>query len=253
MNLTLLLTACVNPGNMPNNILTNVTERESQYINALKFYLDNTPFNVVFIENTLHDFSDRFDRYIKAGRLEYITFQGNNYNKKLGKGYGEGQIIKNGFDSSKLLTEAQNIMKITGRLQLSNIMRFSNKQGSENDTVYSDLVITDTEILSHSYIFIAPKQFFTEYFIPDVESINDSSNYYFEKYLYDKIVEWVKAGHRHSFFKYPLKVIGNGAADGHAYYLAKKFENVRTIIRYFRRKNFVKNLIKNDSNESRST
>lgn len=38
MSLTLLLTACVNPGNMPNNQLTNVTERESQYVNALKFY-----------------------------------------------------------------------------------------------------------------------------------------------------------------------------------------------------------------------
>lgn len=251
MSLTLLLTACVNPGNMPNNQLTNVTERESQYVNALKFYLDNTPFKVVFIENTLHDFSDRFDSYIKAGRLEYITFQGNNYNKRLGKSYGEGQIIKYGFGMSKLLNEAHNIMKITGRLLLSNILYFKN-EGRHKDCVYSDLAISDSEILSHSYIFIAPKQFFTEFFIPEVERIDDSSNYYFEKYLYDKIVEWVIAGHRHTFFKYPLEVIGNGAADGHAYYKARRFDNLRATIRYFRRKNFVKKQIKNDSYESRS-
>lgn len=129
MSLTLLLTACINPGDMPNNILTNIIERETQYINALKFYLDNTPFKVVFIENTLHDCSSQFGNYIKAGRLEYITFNGNTYNKTLGKGFGEGQIIKYGFETSKLLNEAQNIMKITGRLQLSNILQFSNGGG----------------------------------------------------------------------------------------------------------------------------
>lgn len=241
MSLTILLTGCVNPGGMPNNILTSSVEREAQYISALKFYLEKTGFKVVFVENTLYDFSDKFDYYIKNGRLEYITFQGNNYNKKLGKGYGEGQIIKYAFESSKFLNEAQNIIKITGRLQLTNIE--SVMRGRVN-TVFSNLAISDLEILSHSYIFIAPKLFFKEYFIPEVEQIDDSTDYYFEKYLYDKIVEWVKDGHRHTFFKYPLKVVGNGGADGHAYYEVTRFENLRAIIRYFRRRNFIKNMIK---------
>lgn len=111
-------------------------------------------------------------------------------------------------------------------------------------TLISNLVITGSEILSQSYIFTAPKRFYNEYFIPEVESIDDSKNYYFEKYLYDKIEEWVKAGNRHEFFKYPLKVIGNGGTDGHAYYKPAKFENLRTLIRYYRRKNFIKHRIK---------
>ena len=242
MNLTLLLTACINPNGMPGNILTNIAEREAQYIEALKFYLENTPFRVVFVENTLHDFSNRFAHYKQNGRLEYITFKGNDYNKKLGKGYGEGQIIKYAFKNSKFLKDADNIMKITGRLQLLNILKCNILPPPK--TLISNLVITGSEILSQSYIFTAPKRFYNEYFIPEVESIDDSKNYYFEKYLYDKIEEWVKAGNRHEFFKYPLKVIGNGGTDGHAYYKPAKFENLRTLIRYYRRKNFIKHRIK---------
>lgn len=203
MNLTLLLTACVNPGSMPHNMLTNIAEREKQYIKALHFYLENTSCKIVFVENTLHDFSNQFESPIKSGRLEYITFQGNDYNLKLGKGYGEGQIIKHAFRSSKFLKDSDNIMKVTGRLQLSNIKYFTSLGGI--DTVMSNLVITKSEVLSSSFIFIAPKIFFTDYFVPDVEKINDSENFYFEKFLYDRIEAWVKAGHHHSFFKFPFK------------------------------------------------
>lgn len=125
MNLTLLLTACVNPGSMPNNMLTNTSVRESQYIDALRFYLEKSPHKIVFAENSNSDFSEYFSDYIDSGRLEYITFQGNDFDLALGKGYGEGQIIKYAFEHSKLLNEANNIMKITGRLQLFNIKSFS--------------------------------------------------------------------------------------------------------------------------------
>lgn len=107
--------------------------------------------------------------------------------------------------------------------------------------MYSNLVITPIEVLSSSYVFVAPKRFFTDFFIPDVGKINDSQNYYFEKYLYDRIVDWVKAGQCHSFFKHPLKIVGNGATDGQAYYTPKRFEKLLTLIRYLRRRNFVKN------------
>lgn len=240
--MTLLLTACVNPGNMPGNILTDNVERETQYINALKFYLEKTKFKVVFVENTLCDFSNKFSDYIQEGRLEYITFQGNDYNRNLGKSYGEGQIIKYAFETSKFLNEAERIMKITGRLQLANIKQIAKIGGGK--TVFSNLIITDSETTSLSYVFIATRKFFKQYFVPDVESMNDSINYYFEKYLYDKIKDWVKDGNSHSFFKYPLKVIGNGGTDGRAYYNASRLDNLRTLIRYYRRRNFVKNNIK---------
>lgn len=122
----LLLTACVNPSGMSATKIQNINVRRKQYEKALRFYLDETSFPVVFCENTEYDFSNEYKNYIDSGRLEYITFNGNNYDKSRGKGYGEALIILYALNHSNLIKESKYIFKITGRVIIRNIEYISN-------------------------------------------------------------------------------------------------------------------------------
>ena len=73
----LLLTGCINPNGMAFTALSNLEERKRQYINAIRYYLSNTNFQIVFCENSGTDISPLFQRGIDSGRMEYLTFNGN--------------------------------------------------------------------------------------------------------------------------------------------------------------------------------
>jgi hypothetical protein len=121
-NKVLLLTACITPGGMIYTALQDPKEREKQYLNALRWYLANTEFPIVLCENTNYQLPDEFLPYIDKGRLEYLTFDGNNsFDKSKGKGLGEALIIKYAIENSHLISKTNVIMKMTGRQILHNI------------------------------------------------------------------------------------------------------------------------------------
>ena len=118
----LLLTGCINPNGMPFTALNNKEERQNQYVEALHFYLSQTSYPIVFTENSGTDISILFQKEIESGRMEYITFMGNQ-EKERGKGYGECEILKYALKCSKLINNSPDsrIVKITGRLIIRNI------------------------------------------------------------------------------------------------------------------------------------
>lgn len=59
-SIVLFLTACVNPENMSKTVLINPQVRLSQYINAIRFYIDNTRFKILLVENTNFDLTPFF-------------------------------------------------------------------------------------------------------------------------------------------------------------------------------------------------
>ena len=134
----ILLTACVNPGGMPFTVLNDTSERLRQYREALDFYLRETAQPIVFCENTLCDFSEDYKEYIASGRLEYITFDGNNFDKSKGKGYGEALIMEEAFRRSQLLGQCNFVVKITGRLIVRNISQLI----KDNRRMFTDTIQT---------------------------------------------------------------------------------------------------------------
>lgn len=119
--IVILLTACIHPNGMCLTALKDTDERKKQYIDALKYYLRTTELPIVFVENTATDLSPMFTPYMQSGRLEYLTFDGNNYPKELGKGYGEAEIIGYAMRHSTLLKTSTYLLKITGRIIVTNI------------------------------------------------------------------------------------------------------------------------------------
>ena len=182
----ILLTACVNPGGMPFTVITDSSERLRQYRAALDFYLGETSYPIVFCENTLCDFSDDYKQYIETGRLEYITFDGNNFDKSRGKGYGEALIMEEAFCHSKLLDQCNFVVKITGRLIVRNISQLV----KDNRRMFSDTIQTfyPNNNMADSRLVILPKSFCIDDFLSRKDSINDTEGYYFEHLLYDAII-----------------------------------------------------------------
>lgn len=226
----ILLTACVNPGNMVNTVLVDAEIRRKQYIDALKFYLAETDYPIVFIENTEENFSDLFKDYITSKRLEYITFQGNNnlYQKR-GKGYGEAVIIEYALRYSQFIHECEYVVKITGRLKLINmkwilwlhkyiIPKCDIQCGMDVKARFSDSRLMISNIT------------FLKYFIAKKEMINDD----FECVLFECLDE--QAG----FVCYPVFIrpswIGTSGTGGDNYwtgeYLSLKLNFLQNMLEY---------------------
>ena len=232
--LVLLMTACINPQGMSKTALQDWRKRLSQYKLAIDWYLHNTDIKIVFIENTNFDISAEYAYFIKQRRLEILTFNGNNYNKKLGKGFGEALIIEYGFKNSYLLNEAQDIVKITGRLIIKNtnqLMKYSKK-----GILYCNLVKASSRTnTSYSIFFRAPKSFYTEYFLKNINLINDEELYYFEHYLNDCCKQWRKDGKLWNEFWLPILICGQSGTSGTEYKISFLMY-IKQLVRYITHK-----------------
>lgn len=215
-SLVLLLTACINPQGMSKTALQDKEKRLAQYKAALDWYLQNTNARIVFIENTNYDISLSYTQYIEQERLEVLTFDGNNYEKSLGKGYGEALIVEYGLNNSQFIKEAKDIVKITGRLIIKNTMQLLNH--SKSGIVYCNLVkATSRKNTGYSIFFRAPKSFYTGYFLKNITLINDDVYYYFEHYLNDCCKAWKNDGGKWKEFWLPILICGQSGTSGTNY------------------------------------
>ena len=183
----LLLTGCINPNGMTMTALSNQEERKRQYVEAIHFYLSNTSYPIVFSENSGTDISHLFKKEIKSGRLEYLSFSGNQ-NKEKGKGYGECEIIQYALNNSKIIhfVKDKRIAKITGRLIIRNINSIVRGHSIlfPQKTVFC--AINSNLSFPDSRFIIAPECFY-QTFLKSKEAINDTQGYFFEHALCDTI------------------------------------------------------------------
>lgn len=215
-NIVLLLTACVNPNGMSFTFLNDQNERLKQYIDSLKWYLNNTYFKILFVENTNFDISGLFKNEIQTGRLECLTFEGNNFDRQLGKGYGEAMILKYALNNSLMLKKSTTIVKITGRVVVKNIQNLINRF-NDADTVYTDFsrLKSDRNKLPSVFV-IAPKSFWF-LFLNNVNYINDSQNIYFEHVLKYTVDYWIQKQHKYNIISLPIHYSGISGSTGCTY------------------------------------
>lgn len=179
----ILLTATVNPNGMSYTALQDRTAREKQYRDSLSFYLENTDSKIVFCENSGTDLSSGYRKYIAEGRIEFLTFNGNDYDKKLGKGYGEAKIILYAISNSVFIKNIKDcyIVKITGRVIVRNICDILNRRILNLNNIIMCDFMGDSSI--YTMIFISPLKWIRNVNY-HLNEINDTKGVTFEQIMY---------------------------------------------------------------------
>lgn len=227
----ILLTACINPNGMAYTVLQNSEERLRQYRKALDWYLAHVMNKIVFVENTGYDISPFYEIYIESGQLEVITFQGNDFDKSKGKGYGEALMIEYAIKNSKFLKGGAFVVKITGRLVIENFKELIHAMKS-SECIFASLVRGKYGMERKSFFFGAPTKFLTDYFLSDKDKINDNAGVYFENHLFNKSLEWVKDGGKAKEFKRPILVNGISGSNGEKY-PTEQYPYLKAWLRYY--------------------
>jgi hypothetical protein len=209
----ILLTGCINPKGMAFTKLQNPEIRQKQYIEAIRFYLKTTDSNIVFVENSGADISEEFRE--QNDRLEIHTFSDNDYNKELGKGYGEMIILKYAFKNSALLQSSSSICKITGRYKILNIVPILQSYNDADCEIMADLPKRLT--YGDSRIFIAEKFFFLNFLVKSIDLVNDGKGVYFEHVLNRCVLYAVMEKHSYLPLKYKPRIIGQSGTDARNY------------------------------------
>lgn len=228
--IALLLTACIHPKGMAFTALNNPEERSRQYSEALDYYLRHTSLPLVCCENTGVDLSGRYATQIASGRMEYLTFDGNNYDKSRGKGYGEMEIMAYAFAHSRLLQQADEVMKITGRLKVTNLTRLlrHHRRLAPHHAIQVFEAIP-SEAFIDSRLILAPRPFFQDRLIPRQEELDDSRHFWMEHLLFSA----VSAQQAFPFLPFPILPLiqGTSGSTGKDYqrrfYLMDYLEHAR--------------------------
>lgn len=90
----LILTASIDIKGMPKAYPTVAEQRQEDYYNSVKYYVNNQPRiqKIIFIENSGWPL-DRVQEAIKDNphnkKVEFISLNCNDFPRQLGKGYGE--------------------------------------------------------------------------------------------------------------------------------------------------------------------
>ena len=165
--------------------INNTTLRRQQYIDALRYYTKTLKSPIVFCENTLANISyEEISPSASPQHLELLFFDGNNYDKSLGKGYGECEIISYAIQNSRFISQADYLVKITGRLIITDISRLIDFHTHLPKGTIQTLLPTKEKWID-SRLIISPPSFFVDFFLPRKGQLNDSTHYYFEHLLYN--------------------------------------------------------------------
>lgn len=210
----LLLTGCIDPKGMVLTALQNYEDRKSQYILAIRYYIQKTNLPIVFVENSGTDISTEFND-VEKKRLEFITFSSNDYDRNLGKGYGEMLILMKAIEQSKFIKDAEFICKITGRYIIKNINNLLSSYKLEKSDIYG-LQKFNFQFVD-SRIFIVQKSFFSDFLFQFLGSLNDSKGIYFEHCLSKATLLAMASGKRFMPFKYLPWIVGQSGTDGNFY------------------------------------
>jgi len=193
---SIILTCTVNPIKMPNLVRSNPEIRFQDYKKSFNFWIKNAFVNkIILLENSNFDLSyfNEIAKNIKNKEIEIISSNSNNeYDKSLGKGYGQYLCLKEIFDQSKIAKTTKYFIDITGRHCVKNFKAIiEDIQKSESD-IYVN--ITDNLKFADANIYGGTKKFFINYLLPETKKTNDLQNKIFENCVASATLKAVSDG-----------------------------------------------------------
>lgn len=211
----LLLTGTVNPGQMALTQLQDPAVRRAQYVTTINYWLGETDLPLVFVENSGSDLSTSIDKR-HAGRVEFLTFNGNDYPKHFGKGLGELKCLEHASIHSRYLHESDFIFKITGRYQIPNFAKFY-KYYLKNDGMYVFGDLKRGLKFAEARLFGFQPSFLSNHLFKYENFLNDSEGRLFEHVLAKAILEAIINERKFEQFPYYPEIVGFSGTDNKPY------------------------------------
>lgn len=208
MNRILFLTSTVSPSNI--NFVGSKEQRRLEYIRAVNFYLEETNFLILIVDNSGYDFNQDFNN---NKRIECLAYKADDHSA-FGKGYGELSLIKYGFEHSHFLLNADQIIKVTGRHIIKNINRLM-VSCTDKNAVYVDVDLKLS--FAMTYFFVSSKEFYNCCLFPNLCKLNDRKGYYLEHLVAEALNVWMLSHHKFHEFKYPIYLKGHQGASLKSY------------------------------------
>jgi len=178
----LLLTSSIDPNGCIYVSRSSTLDRANDISKCLQKWLINTDFDVILADNSGYDMgflNNILNEY--KDRLEILSWDGNDYDRNLGKGYGELEILKYAISNSEKIKNHTHFIKSTGRYFIKNI----NSLLSEINLEEYDLVIKHDFLknITHTFFFCMSVRYFLERIQNEINVVNDQSGFYIEHYF----------------------------------------------------------------------
>ena len=207
--LYLLLTATVDVGGV-NSARNDPLERLADYDWALEQWLRCTTVDgLVFVENSGYDVAGLRSTAEQSGvdgrPVEFLVFDGQDFPRHLGKGYGENVNLDHVLRNSELLGEDDLLLRVNGRNYVENIDAFCAAMRPTTDILCDFkeyLTWGDGRVLGGS------RKFFANYVVPYGRDVDDSRGYYFEHALARAIHRGIADGLAWKPFPEPPRISG---------------------------------------------
>jgi len=220
VKIVILLTASVDVKGMAFVAVTDSAERLREYAGAASFWARAPGIQgVVFCENSGHDLAEIRAAFEGAATpTEVLQFDGQGFDRSLGKGYGELMIMSHALEHSRLLRDADLVVKVTGRYRLGHLAAFlRGLEAAWPVQVTADLQRSLT--WADSRVFGFTPAFFTRYLAPRQATLDDSAGLNFEHALARAIHAALAAGERWAPLPAAPEILGRSGTDGKSYRL----------------------------------
>lgn len=191
----LIITGCVTPNKDMSFLAVKDSKlRYEQYINSIKFFLDNSLFtNIVFCDNSeckinesLVFYADKINK-----KLEWLSFAGDDIQQlNKGKGFGEGEIMEYVIRNSQLVRSNDYICKVTGRLTINNINRFILLANNNETYVFTTGLNLGKNISKgiDTRFYGMPKKVYNSVFREAYLDVDDMNGNYLEQEFYKSYI-----------------------------------------------------------------
>lgn len=192
---SLLLLCNIDPKKVIRTKRKSIQDRISDFEKSLSFWLNLDFFkNIIIVENSNYK-GDLFTKHIKKSinkkNIELIIYDGQKFNRKLGKGYGWFQQIDKTLKISKNAKQSEYFVIVTGRYIIRNIKKIllQNKESLMCD-------INRNLSFAFSPVTFFSKKFLKNYWLKFGSKINDSKGRTMEHQQAKAILRAISDGYR---------------------------------------------------------
>lgn len=181
--ISIILTSTIDVRGISNMERADTKTRLEDYHLALTKWLENPwVHNIIFVENSgysLDSLKDLVNSHENRKAVEFLSFDGQNFPRSLGKGYGETLALQHILEHSKQLQATRRFLKVNGRYYVPNLLEVLREMAPETSVfcnLTKSLSYADSRVFGGDIEFLA-------YVCRQGLTVDDSRGFWFEHAL----------------------------------------------------------------------